>query len=340
MARKKKEEEHVNLERWMVSYADFMTLLFATFVVLYALAQIDLKEFSKLEESIRSAFNSASDSPIEGGQNVLDGSGETFLSQGMADTNSVIPPILEYLNPKYETKSMDAIKNDIDSATKEGSISGVTANITDRGLVITLNDINAFFGSGSAELTPAARKVIDNIAKMITQRFNKHIIRIEGHTDNLLVSTNRFPSNWELSSARSSSVARYLISKYQINPGLLTVVGYGDTKPLASNATPEGRAKNRRIEIVILKNQVAKYEPLGEDTISPYTEKKNQERAKFRKDGLSDAAQELLKDNDASNNDVIVLDEFHKEKNEDVKEALDNFEQGKTKARKKINSKI
>ena len=104
MAKKQKAEEHENLERWMVSYADFMTLLFATFVVLYALAQIDIKEFDKLEESIKAAFNN---SPISGGQHLMDGVGVNVINQnGISENNSVIPPIMEYISQKYEKNSI------------------------------------------------------------------------------------------------------------------------------------------------------------------------------------------------------------------------------------------
>ena len=117
MAKKKKHEEHENLERWLVSYADFMTLLFATFVVLYALAQIDIKEFGKLEESIKMAFNN---SPISGGQHLLEGIGETAITQsGASENDSVIPPIMEYLSVKYEKNSMETIEDEIEEAVKK-----------------------------------------------------------------------------------------------------------------------------------------------------------------------------------------------------------------------------
>lgn len=340
MGRKKKPEEHVNLERWMVSYADFMTLLFATFVVLYALAQIDLKEFNKLEESIRSAFNNVL--PIDGGQNVMEGVGENILSKGMnTDNDAVIPPMLEYLNPKYEKTAMQDIKSEIEDQLKEGLIKGVAADLTDRGLIITLNDMNAFFASGSAELTPEAIKTINNISEMIKKRFNRHLIRIEGHTDSLLPNPNgRYPSNWELSAARSASVARYMISRYSIPANLFTIIGYGSTKPLDTNDTPAGRSKNRRIEIVILKNQIAKYEPDGTELISTGKTVPKTAPKKTIKPGLSDAAQELLLNHDVGQEDIIILDEYNKPSSQNIKDAITDFEKGKIIERKKLNSKF
>jgi len=339
MARKQKHEEHENLERWLVSYADFMTLLFATFVVLYALAQIDMKEFEKLEESIKAAFNN---SPIAGGQAMMDGIGMNVIDQnGTSQNDSVIPPLMEYLSQKYEKNSMEEIQKALEEALDKGELEGIKAEVTDRGLVITLKDINAFFHSGSAELTPVAQKTIDKIGALIKKKFNNHIIRIEGHTDSMPVSKNSiYPSNWELSSARSSSVARFMIDKYKIKENLFTIVGYGDTKPLDTNSTPQGREKNRRVEIVVLKNQYAKYEPMGAETINPQNNIQNSiQKPKniFRKGGLSDAAKELLKGDDIKTEDVIILDEYNKPKNNAVKDAIIEFEAGKQDNKEKLN---
>jgi len=156
------------------------------------------------------------------------------------------------------------------------------------------------------------------------------------------VSANSiYPSNWELSAARSSSVARYMIEKYNIKESLFTVVGYGDTKPLDTNTTPQGRDKNRRVEIVILKNQMAKYEPMGTSSIAPennptapsYKPKKN-----LKQGGLGDAAQQLLENSDTEPNDVIILDEYNKPQSNIVKEAINNFETGKQIEKEKLNS--
>ena len=335
MAKRKKEESHENLERWMVSYADFMTLLFATFVVLYALAQIDIKEFDKLQESIKAAFNN---SPISGGQHLMDGVGVNVINQnGAADNNSVIPPLMEYISQKYEKNSMEDIKRSIEKVLKDSEIEGVSAEITDRGLVITLKDTNTFFQSGSAQLTSKAQQVLNAIGGIIKKKFNKHLIRIEGHTDNMPLNPGSiYPSNWELSGARAAVVARFLISKYNITPNLVTIIGYGDTRPLDDNSTPAGREKNRRVEIVILKNQMAKYEPQGAEIIAPHNELPNK-ITQIKQNGLSDAAKELLKD-EKDVDDVIILDEYNKPKNRTVKQAISDFETNKQKEKKKIKS--
>lgn len=251
MAKKKQPEAHENLERWLVSYGDFITLLFATFVVLYALSQIDLTEFATLEESIKKAFNAPS--LIEGSDSILDSKGESILDASAADS-SIAPLMLEYISQKYEEQSFEDIKETIAEMTKNGDMQGVDAQITDKGLLITMkNDL--LFYSGSATLTDKAMKTLDNVGVLIGEKFALHNIRVEGHTDNQPINTFMFPSNWELSAARSSSIIRYLITRFKFMPNIFTAVGYGDTRPIVDNKTVENRTKNRRVEILVLKNK-------------------------------------------------------------------------------------
>lgn len=255
MAKKKPPEEHENLERWLVSYGDFITLLFATFVVLYALSQIDISEFGKLEDSIKKAFNAPS--LIEGSDSILDGKDSIFDANA---ADSVIAPLmLEYISQKYEEKSFKDIKDSIEQMKENGDLNGVDAKITDSGLLITFKDDFLFY-SASASLTDKAMKTLDNIGVLIGEKFALHYIRVEGHTDNLPINSFVFPSNWELSSARSSAIIRYLIQRFNFMPNIFTAVGYGDTRPVIDNKTPENMAKNRRVEILILKNKFKSFE--------------------------------------------------------------------------------
>jgi len=266
MAKKKPPEEHENLERWLVSYGDFITLLFATFVVLYALSQIDLSDFGKLEDGMRKAFNAPS--LLEGGMSVFDGK-ESLLDFDAAD--SVIAPLmLEYVSQKYEEKSFNEIKNSVDQMKENGDLEGVDAKITDAGLLISFKNDFLFY-SASATLTDKAMKTLDNIGVLIGEKFALHYIRVEGHTDNLPINSFMYPSNWELSSARSSSVIRYLIQRFNFMPNIFTAIGYGDTRPIADNNTEVNRAKNRRVEILILKN---KFKGLEHATTSILTQSK------------------------------------------------------------------
>lgn len=256
MAKKKLEQAHENLERWLVSYGDFITLLFATFVVLYALSQIDLTEFAALEDSIRKAFNAPS--ILEGSDSILDSKGVSILEASAADS-TIAPLMLEYISQKYEDQSFEDIKDAINQMSKNGDMEGIDAQLTDKGLLITMkNDL--LFYSGSATLTDKAMKTLDNVGVLIGEKFALHYIRVEGHTDNQPINTFMFPSNWELSGARSSSIIRYLITRFKFMPNIFTAVGYGDTRPIVDNKTVENRSKNRRVEILVLKNKFKSFE--------------------------------------------------------------------------------
>jgi len=213
MAKKKKHEEHENLERWLVSYADFMTLLFATFVVLYALSQINVNEFKKVEESLKRAFSTQS---LFDGQQGIMNQGNSLMDSAGADS-MIDSLMMEYISPRYEQESYEQIKKDIDEMTKNGELKGITADIQDKGLVITITDKAIKFASASAVLTKEAEKSLDVVGKLIVQKFAMHPIRVEGHTDSLPMKSDRYPSNWELSSARASVIVRYLINRFHYN---------------------------------------------------------------------------------------------------------------------------
>ncbi len=251
MARKKKPEEHENLERWLVSYADFMTLLFATFVVLYALSQINVNEFKKVEESLKKAFSMQSF--WDGGSGVMN-AGNSLLDESSA--NSMIDSLMmEYISPRYEQESYEQIKKELDDMKKSGELSGINASIDERGLVIILNDNNILFKSGSAQLSDDALKKLEKIGKLIVEKFAMHSIRVEGHTDSAPIKSEIYPSNWELSSARAASIVRYFIDKFKILPDLLSAVGYADTRPAENGKGKSDFSKNRRVEVVVQRNQ-------------------------------------------------------------------------------------
>ncbi len=255
MARKKPHEEHENLERWLVSYADFMTLIFATFVVLYALSQLDIAGYTKLEESIKRSFNPTG--VTDGSEGLMEDNSEKIV--GSFDNNSVI--LMEYLSQKYEQASYEEIKQQLDEMAKsDRDFKNIEAEIDDRGLVIKFNDAAMMFSSGSAQLNPKAIKYLNTVGQMIWDKFKIHLIRIEGHTDSLPMHSSVFPSNWELSSARSSAIVRHFIKKFDFNPVLFSAVGLSDTRPVADNNTEEGRIMNRRVEIIVLRNKHKKTE--------------------------------------------------------------------------------
>lgn len=292
MARKKKPPEHENLERWLVSYADFMTLLFATFVVLYALSQIDASDFSKLEEALKRAFES---NIFEGQEQILEGS-DSLLDGSQGATT---PIMLEYLSPKYEETAYQEIKDTIDKM----KIQGLEANIDERGLVIKLADNLAAFKPGSAEINPDAISYLNTVANVIKQHFAIHLIRVEGHTDSDPISNQLYPTNWELSTARASSIVRYFIDKHGYNPNIFIASGHADTVPIAKGNSNKDKQKNRRVEIVVLKNKLRAASGKSIDDILG-------NKAKPKKQ-LSPAAKKLTGEDEKLIKDVIDLKQIY-----------------------------
>ena len=300
MAKKKREEEPENLERWLVSYGDFITLLFATFVVLYALAQVDATDFAKLEESLKNAFSQ--NSLFEGQRTVMDGSESIFDQQ--QQSNSFIPSLmLEYISPKYEEASFNEIEENINKLIEAGELDGISAKITEKGLLITFDD-KYLFAPASAYLNNSARKLLDKVGVLICKKFVLHSMRIEGHTDSDPIRGEKFPSNWELSAARASSVVRYMIDRFKFSPSLFTAIGYADTRPLETAISPKDPA-NRRVEILILKNKYAREFDTRHDKTMQLTktqqEQIQRQRAAIIKavegDAISPAARKLLEEN-------------------------------------------
>ena len=299
MAKKKKAEEHENLERWLVSYGDFITLLFATFVVLYALAQIDATDFAKLEESLRNAFSQ--NTILDGQPAVLDGSESMFDQQ---QGNSFIPSLMvEYISPKYEESSFKEIEQEIKDLKEMGELDGISSKMTDRGLLLTFDD-KYLFAAGSAYLDSPAKRLLDKVGVLICKKFVLHDMIVEGHTDSLSISGSQYPSNWELSGARACSVVRYLISRFQFSPSLFSAIGYADTRPAEKSMSPKDPA-NRRVEILILKNKYKNQFGSTHDLTLNLTKEKQEEiQAKREKiikmvegDSISPAAKQLLEEN-------------------------------------------
>lgn len=261
MGRKHKHPEHENLERWLVSYADFITLLFATFVVLYALGQLDLAKLKTLRHSLQQAFNPTAANPAAGitgkTDGVMDGPPEASIlnNSGNSVLDKIAPSPQDTTAPKDPTfeqiqQSVQAMNQAIKESTGGAAgIEGAQVSVTERGVVISISS-TLFFDSGSATLKPMAQKALDKLVKSLKD--SGRMINIEGHSDNTPIATAQFPSNWELSAARASSVVRYFVGKYQFSQSHIAAIGYADSRPKATNSTPLGRQKNRRVEIVLL----------------------------------------------------------------------------------------
>jgi chemotaxis protein MotB len=248
-------------ERWLLTYADMITLLMALFIVMFAISSVNQSKFDQLSQSLKEAF---SGKVIPGGESVL----QTGGSETGHETPKVQPPV-PAIQPmiqkefEKETKKQAAAqgnedeqfrqtKRDLDAyAEQNGLKSKLETEITRRGLVIRLLTDGVLFDSGEAKIKPRAIPVLKKIAGLL-QVDNEHPINVEGHTDNVPISSSQYPTNWELSTARASSVVRLLISE-NAPAGRLGAVGYAQLHPIASNGTAAGRSRNRRVEIVLLR---------------------------------------------------------------------------------------
>ncbi len=240
MAKKKKHEEHENHERWLVSYADFITLLFAFFVVMYSVSSTNEGKLRAAADSISQAFNpivSMSASPVR-------------IDPKISEQN------LNIITPDF--KVYQKLKEALAESGDWGDRIQVT--IEKRGIVIRVAD-TVIFDTGKSEIRSEAKEVLGTVGRIISA-MNNHV-RVEGHTDNIPIKTVHYPSNWELSTDRASGIVRYFIDESKMEPDRLSAGGYAEFKPLAGNDTPDGRARNRRVDIVILNEQEAEQEPEG-----------------------------------------------------------------------------
>ena len=254
--RRKKIEEHENHERWLVSYADFITLLFAFFVVMYSISSVNDGKYRVLSSSLESAFSGSprSAEPMQIGE-LSRGEGEASSQPGIPDVpifNIELPGLPDYTPPPVPEDTIQTINElsqQLSSALADLIDSDdVTIKKGDDWLELEMKS-NVLFGSGDARLETQAVPIIGKIAAILQSSANP--IHIEGFTDNNPINTPRFPSNWELSAARAASVVQ-LLERYGLDPSRMTAIGYGEYKPIADNTTEEGRKKNRRVVLVLL----------------------------------------------------------------------------------------
>jgi chemotaxis protein MotB len=246
---RKKHPEHVNHERWLVSYADFITLLFAFFVVLFASSQTDKKKQIKLAEAMQSAFTPLGTFDAHSKTPPLTNINAAAITNS---TPAALAPPLPSTETLEETKARLTKLLAAEIAAGRLPPGGMTMRITPDGLVISLHEAG-FFPSGSAEVRAASIPMISILAKTLPPGS----LRVEGHTDNVPIHTAQFASNWELSTARSTAIARLLLERGPINPVNLSAAGYAEFHPVASNATEDGRTQNRRVDIILLRHPTA-----------------------------------------------------------------------------------
>ncbi len=242
MAHKKERIVKDTSERWLLTYADLMNLLLILFILLYTMSKIDVAKYQTVAASLRAAFGDAAVTQVIG-----DSGGNPALINIEGANPS---PVVE---AQMEEQQMEEIKENIEQVVQKEGLSGqVEVTLQERGIVISIEE-NVLFQSGSADLDEDSKLTIEKLGKVLLSVPGKHI-RVEGHTDNVPISTLRFPDNQELSTARANSVWRILVYNVGLDPKILSATGYGEFRPKVPNDTPEHKAQNRRVDIAILKD--------------------------------------------------------------------------------------
>jgi chemotaxis protein MotB len=259
--------EFENEERWLLTYADMLTLMFALFMVLYSISSVNISKYESLQQSLKAAF---SGSILSGGKAIMQSGSESTKAHtpATAEVPSIVPltpnipkptdtsaqqitkAMLAVSASKAEQENFKKLQQQLNSYSKaHGFGNDVQTVITRQGLVVHVLTDKLLFDSGSDTLQPAGLPLLGEISHLLNVD-HKHPITVEGNTDNQPIQSSLFPSNWELSTDRATTVVRYLIA-HSVQDQRLSAAGYADLHPLASNATATGRARNRRVDIVL-----------------------------------------------------------------------------------------
>lgn len=271
---------HEDGERWLLTYADMITLLMALFMVLFSISSVNISKIQALQKSLRAAFSP--DNILPGGKDIAQ-QGSTAAAHAPTATREVssIVPLSPHAATSVESSSSAAqaaatvsqaqqeqsnfehLKHQLDAyAASHGFSNDVNTSIQRRGLVIRVLTDRLLFASGSATLIPQAYPLLSEIAGLVNVD-RTHPVAVEGNTDDVPIHSGSFPSNWELSTARASMVVRFLIGQ-GVYPTRLSASGYADLRPIDSNASAAGRARNRRVEIVLQRLYGSGAQPISE----------------------------------------------------------------------------
>ncbi|CAM3503149.1 flagellar motor protein MotB [Paenibacillus lupini] len=250
-------EEHID-ESWLIPYADLLTLLLALFIVLYAASSTDARKFEQMSEAFSAAFNSGAgilDNPaiIKSGeqpQQKIDDAKKTNTENKENDSESTLQELM-----KKEQEDLEKLKKQLDQYIKKNGLSSdLETKLNQSQLMITISD-NALFASGSDALRSDSIELAAAISKML-EPYTGYEIIVSGHTDNQPIRTQSFKSNWDLSSSRAIRFMDVLLKNNKLKPERFSAIGYGEYRPVASNDTTAGRAKNRRVEVSIIRKYV------------------------------------------------------------------------------------
>jgi chemotaxis protein MotB len=234
---RRRYDSHVNHDRWLISYADFVTLLFAFFTTMYAISTVDAKKLQDMVESMQAAFDA------------------NKLPTPKKTDSTPAKPLKQ---PTPDQQALEALKVRLSERLKLQIAGGqVGLEVDPRGLVVTIREAGTF-GVGSAELSDAAKGVLGEVADALADV--DHPVRIEGHTDDVPIRTAKYKSNWELSTARATNVVSFFVEERGLPPSRFSAAGYGEFRPRAVNSTGANRAANRRVDIVILNEATRKAE--------------------------------------------------------------------------------
>lgn len=258
------EEEHENEERWLVSFADMMTLLMCLFMVLFSISSVNTSKWEALQKALQEAF---SGKILSGGQAAMQtGSDEKTEREAPEPPLPALTPLQAINSSGAHAKDKGAVAQDkaaakededfrrlkikIDKLVREAGLKGnVKAEVRRRGLVVQLLTDRIFFDSGQADLKPQAHALLTKLGEVIAEE-GRHPVVVEGHTDSQPMRGGRYPTNWELSGARAASVVRDF-SRTGVGVHRLTLAGFAAQHPVADNSTPAGRSRNRRVEVVL-----------------------------------------------------------------------------------------
>lgn len=269
MVRRRRQEIHVNQERWLISYADFITLLFAFFVVMYSISQVNDSKYRVLSDTFIEAFNQPTDAQADSDpqENISPSTaiitpidmGKTAIEQAAGHEQT---PLIS----DHATITQPDVNEPVKTSDELAQISDLVSEkftqlINDQMIQVSSNELwlqielkdSILFSSGSADTSEQAQKIFDEIAGILQSYANP--VQVEGFTDNIPIKSVKYPTNWELSTARASAIVKYLASK-GIAPERLSAVGYGEYQPVAANDTEQGRAQNRRVTIMVAKRKM------------------------------------------------------------------------------------
>jgi chemotaxis protein MotB len=250
-------DEHPD-ERWLLTYADMITLLMALFIVMWSISAVNISKFEELKVSLKDAFNGTIHNDgsgiTPGGESVLEPTGQQQVTPAILPAKSVAQPQkIEDVLAKKELESLREVQRKLRAWAKQHGVSErIRATIDERGLVVRLLTDEVLFDPGHAVVKSQSTPLLTKIAGLLASQQIDNPVRVEGHTDDTPIATAQFPSNWELSAARATAVLRTLLDG-GLPPRRVSVAGYGEERPIAGNGTAEGRSLNRRVEIVVVR---------------------------------------------------------------------------------------